>query len=475
MEPASAASRLRARSFERECERLRPLGEAYVLRRFGDVLGRADAEDAVAEVLIRLHRRAREGRAPDNLRAMFFASVHNAAIDLLRARAARPATVALEAAASAPDEGGVPAELAESHEDAVRLQEALARMRGSYRETILLRFGLGLKVPEIAAHFQISEAAAKKRVLRAAAQVRKRMASIDAEEFCPQMRELARASAFEREASGLAGESEAEALRAHFSHCGSCRAYLVRLRGELHEAGSSALAGLLASGRLGGRVDVLHQLGHWAGAAADGAQGAVGRLRHLALRSAAPFSSGDGAAGMALGTGQKIAAVCGAGAAATATCLLSGAVGPGIGAALHPSHADQRPAAKVKRLSSSDLTPAPLLSQPPAGAAAETAQSAPTGSESRHQAPSEPTPTAPAPPQTSEAVGEASAPSAPPSEFGIDESSSSGSGSGSGASAAESPPPAPEAPASGGGSSGAGGARSGSGASSGGGSVGFHG
>ena len=33
-----------------------------------------------------------------------------------------------------------------------------------------------------------------------------------------------------------------------------------------------------------------------------------------------------------MGTGQKIAAVCGVGATATATCLLSGAVGPGIGA-----------------------------------------------------------------------------------------------------------------------------------------------
>ena len=49
---------LRMRRFEQECERLRPLGEAYVMRRFSGALGGADAEDAVAEVIIRLHRQA---------------------------------------------------------------------------------------------------------------------------------------------------------------------------------------------------------------------------------------------------------------------------------------------------------------------------------------------------------------------------------------------------------------------------------
>jgi RNA polymerase sigma factor (sigma-70 family) len=467
MEAASAVSRIRARGFERECERLRPLGEAYVLRRFGDALGRADAEDAVAEVLIRLHRRAAEGHLPDNLRAMFFASVRNAAIDLLRARAARPATVGLEAAASAAEEGGVPAELAESRERAVRLQEALARMRGSYRETILLRFGLGLTVPEIAAHFQISEAAAKKRVLRAGAQVRKQMAAIDAEEFCPQMRELARSSAFEKQAGGLASEPEVEALRAHFSHCGPCRAYLMRLRGELHDLGSTALAGLLAGHHLVGRVGALRQLGRWAGAVGETAQGVGERLRHFALRAVAPFSSGDGAAGAMMGTGQKIAAVCGAGAAATATCLLSGAVGPGIGAAIHPGHGDRPPAPKVKRLSSQDVPLAPVSSEPAVATPGETAPSPDSGSSaSKHQAAPEAAPPPPTPPQASEAVRETSP---APSEFGIEESSSSGgASSGAAGSAAESPPPAPafgEGSAAGGGGSG----------SASGGAVGFHG
>src|SRR3954452_5167904 len=84
-------------TFDLECESLRPQGEAYVLRRFGGQLNHADAEDVVAEVLIRLHQRASRGHKPDNLRAAFFTSVRNAAIDQLRARGTH-STVGLDAA-----------------------------------------------------------------------------------------------------------------------------------------------------------------------------------------------------------------------------------------------------------------------------------------------------------------------------------------------------------------------------------------
>ena len=479
MEAASAVGRLRARRFERECERLRPFGEAYVLRRFGRELSRADAEDVVAEVLIRLHERAGRGIEAENLRALFLTSVHNAAIDMLRARSARPQTVALDAALGVPAAASAPAERAESRDNVVRLQEALARMRDGYRETIMLRFGLGLSVPEIAAHFGISETAAKKRVLRAGRQVRKRMAQIEGEEFCPQMRKLACGFAFEREVAGIDLEAEGEALHAHFSHCGACRSYLTRLRAELHELGSGALAALLGGERVAGHVHLLHRLGHLAGGAADAAQAGVGRLRHLALRGVAPFSSGDGPAGAVMGTGQKIAAVCGAGAAATATCVLSGAVGPGIGATTHHPDRPQHPAAKVKRLSSADV-PAPEAVQAPDPVSAESEPSPAEGRDSgasgggAHAA--EPSPSAPtAAPETAPEPQ-----SSPPSEFGIEGSSSSSqpteTGSADEGSAGEEAPQAPSAasrpsgaeaqsPSSG----------SGSGASEGAGSVGFHG
>lgn len=421
MEAASAVSsisaRLRAGSFERDCEHLRPLGEAYLLRRFGGSLNRADAEDAVSEVLIRLHRMAAAGRPPSNLRATFFASVRNQGIDQLRSRAAKP-TVALEAAADAPAIAAAPAAWAESREDAARLQEALGRMRGNYREAILLRFGLGMTVPEIATHLQISLPAAKKLVLRATAQARKRMVAIDAAEFCPEMRDQARRSLLERHLSGLASEEEAKLLRSHFSHCGSCKSFLANLHDSMHELGTAAVFGLGAGDRLGVHLGLLGHLGRWAGGALEGAQAGGDRLRHLAYKAGGAFSGSDaGPAGALMSTGQKIAAICTAGAATTATCLLTGAVGPGLGASAPPVEAQPRPAAHVKQLSESPEAPQPEQISTPTPAPEPTPQPAPEPTPESTPATSTPgEPSAPAaatPVQSSETTPA-------PSEFGIE-------------------------------------------------------
>lgn len=429
MEAASAVSRLparlRAQRFERECERLRPLGEAYVLRHFSGALGRGDAEDVVAEVLLRLHRRIAAGQEPDNLRAFFFTSVRNASIDLLRSRSARP-TVSLAAALNMPAPDASLVEHTEGREDAVRLREALARMRGSYRETILLRFGLGLTVPEIAAHFDISVAAAKKRVLRASAQVRKRMAAIEEQEFCPEMREMARRSLLEKQASGLASEAEAEALRAHFTHCGSCRSHLAALRHDLYELGSLALLGLSAGESLAGDAGFAEQAARWLAGTANGLEAAAEKARQLALRASGSLPSGEGAAGALAGAGQKVAAICGTAAATTATCLLSGAVGPGLGGSLPSIQAEQRQLAP--RVRSAPTEPQTVEPSAPAAAEAPTEQAPeprPAPPEAREEGEISPVP-APATP-VAESRG-------PPSEFGLE-------GGSAGQAASESPSP----------------------------------
>lgn len=445
-------ARRRARDFERECERLRPLGEAYVLRRFGGALGRADAEDAVAEVLIRLHRRMEEGRAPENLRAAFFTSVRNAAIDQLRSRAAKP-TAPLEVAADAPAQSAIPAERAESREDAVRLQEALRRMRGNYREAIVLRFGLGLTVPEIAAHLGISLPAAKKLLLRATRQVKQRLEAIEGAEFCPEMRDLARHSLLEKEASGLASEAEAEILHAHFAHCGSCRSFLAELHGALHDLGSAALLGLTAADSLSGRVGVAEHLAGWADAATNAAAAGAGRARHLAFKLTGVSGSTDSAAaGVLAGTGQKIAAVCGVGAA-TATCLLTGVAGPGIGLSAIAPEPD--PPARVKTVSSAPAEPQPVAPAP---------VPVPEPSPAPSPDPAEPDPS-PAPALTPTTTATSAPSTSPPSEFGIE-----------GGSASATSPPATARPPDSVGGFGAGGSTGGSGATSqGGGSLGFQG
>jgi RNA polymerase sigma factor (sigma-70 family) len=457
-------ARRRQRSFEYECERLRPLGEAFVLRRFGDTLNRADAEDVVADVLIRLHRRVSEGYQPENLRAVFFTSVRNAAIDLLRSRSAKP-TVALEAAASAPAQGAAPPERAESDEDAVRLQEALARMRENYREAILLRFGLGLTVPEIAQHLSISLPAAKKLVLRSTRQVKDRLAAIEGAEFCPEMRAMARRSLLEKQASGLASESEAEILRTHFQHCGSCKSFLASLHGALHELGSAAVIGLTVGDRLG-RVGVLDHVARWATSVTDVSQAAGGRVRHLGFKLTGAFQSADSpASGILASTSQKIAAVCTAGAATTATCLLTGAVGPGIGVSA-PAQKTPDPPPQVRTVPS-----AAAESPPPAPAPDPEPAPAPSPSSDSSPAPApDPTPVAPAESVPAPAPVESEPTAPPPSEFGIEGGSSSAS------SPAPAPTPSPTPSASSGGSfGGGGGSESSASHSSGGGSIGFQG
>jgi RNA polymerase sigma factor (sigma-70 family) len=324
----------------RELEQLRPQGIAFLVRHFGPSLSHADAEDAIAEVVIRLHRKVDSGDPPRNLRAAFFTSARNAAIDQLRSRAVRP-TAPLELVAEAPALEPTPLESAEGKEQSVRLREALERMRPNYREAILMRFGLGMSVPEIAERRGISLPAAKKLVLRSTAQVRDRLSSIEGLDFCPDMRASAERSIFDREAAGLASDLERGVLEAHFSHCGSCRSFLTELRSGLHELGGTALvAGLGGSQHLG----IASHISGWASRAIDLGHAAHGRARLFAYKASGLGPGGDAASAGALGgTAQKIAAVCSAATAGAATCLATGIVGPGIGAKVvdHPPQRSQ--------------------------------------------------------------------------------------------------------------------------------------
>jgi RNA polymerase sigma factor (sigma-70 family) len=441
--------RSKGRSPERELQDLRPLGEAYVMRRFGTSLNRADAEDAVADVVMRMHKRIESGRAPNNLRAAFFTSVRNAAIDQLRSRNAKP-TVALEAVADAPSEDLSPIERAESHEDSVRLQEALARMRGNYRETILLRFGVGMTVPEIAERLEISLPAAKKLVLRATEQARKRLTAIEGADYCPEMQDLARRAVMDEEAAGLADEAEHRILRAHVDHCGSCKTFLAELHRNLHELGSTMLIAGTTGVGVDRHVGIAEHLGRWFEQASETAQAAGSRVRIAAYQASGTFQSGDGVTAGALGTtAQKVAAVCGAATATAATCVATGVIGPGLGGAALPN-ADQESHARhdaiVKEIETSPSTETPSVPTEDASPAEEHSPEAPGANETQTSTPEivepepEPSPSA----QASEEFGfESSAqPEAAPEP-------------------APAPPPPPPAPSGASGSGGGGGGGSG--------------
>jgi RNA polymerase sigma factor (sigma-70 family) len=421
--------RIRRRRFTAACEELRPLGIAYVMRNFGRSLDLADAEDAVAEVIIRFDRLAAAGRPPERLRPAFFSSVRNAAVDQLRYRGVRP-TAPLEAAADATIAGPGPEEHAESHDDLARLREAMARMRPNYREAIVLRFGLGLTVPQIADHLGLSLPAAKKLVLRSTERIRRRMEEIDGREFCPQMREIAERSVLDGLVAGTADQAESAAIRAHLSHCGPCRGFLASLRADLHELGGAALLAGLVGGRLGlptRLLSGLHGLGHSAHAGAT-------RIRLASYRAGGALTpEGGPSAGLLAGTGRQIAALCTAGAAGAATCLATGVVGPGVGLGV-PQHVDPHPTAppaKVRKAPTPvhhptvsylaprsetegrESQPAPVPTPQPRGAGA-TQTKEPRPAPTHHAA--EAKPSTPAQAEQSEFGFEEEAASAPPAE-----------------------------------------------------------
>jgi RNA polymerase sigma factor (sigma-70 family) len=355
-EAAGVAQRIRLRRFEQQCDRLRPLGEAFVMRRFSGQLNREDAEDTVSEVVIRLYERAAAGQFPDNARAVFFTSVRNRAIDLLRARGARPSEVELEAASAAETGQPGPEEQAASREEAAVLREAMGRMRSNYREAILLRFGVGMTVPEIAGQKGISLPAAKKLVLNATAQVKDKLLTVTSPEHCDEMQEFGRRRLFEKYATDLATDEEAALLRRHLEHCGHCKSFMAGLTQNLHELASGALVSATAADQLTDRAGIAGHVGNWIGGAQDHAHALSEKARFAALRVSDALPGSDPVASGALaGTGAKIAAVCGAGAATAATCLATGVVGPGI--TVGHGRPVEEPPARVQAIPDQTTTP----------------------------------------------------------------------------------------------------------------------
>ena len=329
-------AQLRARSFERECERLRPLGVAYVLRRFGGSLNRADAEDAVADVLIRLHRQTAAGHIPQNLRAAFFTSVRNAAIDQLRSRRGEADGGAggggggaglqpvSRRAGREPRGRGAPAggagadarQLSRGDRPALRPRPHGARDRPAPGDQ-------PAGGEEAAAAGDPAGAQAPGGDRRGGVLPR------DARAGAP----LA-----VREGGERSGQrSRGQVLHAHFEHCGSCKSFLASLHDSLHDLGSGALLAGVATDQLGAKIGIVDHLAHWLGQGAHGVQAGAAKLRFAAFKATGALQPGDaGTAGALAGTGQKIAAICTAGAATTATCLATGIVGPGPGASPPP-------------------------------------------------------------------------------------------------------------------------------------------
>jgi RNA polymerase sigma factor (sigma-70 family) len=364
---ATATSRARDGRFgtrfpdgpERELESLRPLGQRYVRAHFGPGLSPHDAEDVVSEVIARLFQRLERGEEATNLNALFFTSVHNASVDLVRRRRRRP-EVALEAAADEQSAAPEPVERALASETGALVRDVLTRIRPRYREALALRFGVGLNTVEIAERKRISVTAAKKLVNRAAHETESELARLDDGERCPEAQDLIRRGLFSRTITEGSAASQMDQLQSHLAHCGSCKSFLSQLRG-LNELAGTALVTGSATDAVGRRAGIAQQLSSWAGQLTDAGHAAADRTRLAAFKAGQHLTAADGAsAGAITGTAKQITAICATGAAA-ATCLATGVVGPGIAVSHDRPSTNQQAAAQTVP---STTTPVPTTTTP---------------------------------------------------------------------------------------------------------------
>ena len=150
---------------------------AACARAHGGVLGRlcmallgsqADADEATQETLLRAHRGMATYRGEGSVKAWLCGIARHVCVHMLESR--RRGRDVLERAAT-PDDLQAGHAFASRHR-ARAIRRALDQLRPSEREALVLRYVADLGHRDIAATLHIDEAAARKRISRALAQLR---------------------------------------------------------------------------------------------------------------------------------------------------------------------------------------------------------------------------------------------------------------------------------------------------------------
>jgi len=133
-----------------------------------------DAEDLTQETLLAAHDAFDSWRGEGSIRAWLFGIARRKCARHLEGRTAGRARLELlRENAPLPD----PADAASERQLAERARTALAQVKPSEREALILRYAGGLSFREVAAACGIDEAAARKRVSRAHARLREQLDS----------------------------------------------------------------------------------------------------------------------------------------------------------------------------------------------------------------------------------------------------------------------------------------------------------
>lgn len=140
-----------AEIYDRYAERI----YRYLARLVGDA---AQAEDLTGETFLRLLKALRAGRPPQQLDGWLYRVAHNLAMDWYRRQRDVKDQPWAEGTAAADDS---PAHLLEQQETRQRLRHALRRLTADQQRVVVLRFGEGLRLAEVARLMGRSEGAIK--------------------------------------------------------------------------------------------------------------------------------------------------------------------------------------------------------------------------------------------------------------------------------------------------------------------------
>jgi RNA polymerase sigma-70 factor (ECF subfamily) len=172
--PATAEAK-RAATFEREVVSFAGQLRAFIRARISDP---SDAEDVASEVFLKVFRGRGTLRDPAKLNAWLYRTARSAIIDHYRKRRPSEAVPANLAA-----ESGLPDDLANRLQRSVR--RYLATLPEAYRRPLELAEVEGLTARAVAAKLGLTETAAKSRVARGRAMLRKKLTQCCKFEFDP--------------------------------------------------------------------------------------------------------------------------------------------------------------------------------------------------------------------------------------------------------------------------------------------------
>lgn len=285
--------------------------------------------------------------ADDEIRSYVLTAVANQASRELRRRRRKP-TAPLELVAEAvPDHAEAPDERAESAEQSQIARDLLTSLPARRRAVMLLRYGWGLEPKQVCGLIQgLSPRAYRKEITRGVDQLTERMRAMDAGEWCSEREPILKSYA-----AGLAEDDEARQAKAHLAHCRQCAEFVARLRGHLHDLGSSMVLAGAVDG-IDGKLSIVDRMADLGDRARETASGLVGRGGVDELGPSivtAGGAKGAGAAGAGvlaklagLGTAGKLAVACLGGGAAATACVVAG-VGP-LGSTTKPQRSFERQA-----------------------------------------------------------------------------------------------------------------------------------